>query len=162
MNPIEERHDDKSKWDRGEWDAEPDKIEWRDEATGLPCLIVRGPSGALCGCVAVSEGHAAFKKDYDDVDVRVHGGLTYADHCAEDGHICHVPQPGEPENVWWLGFDCAHSGDYCPGSSKYRAGSSADLFARKGWETYRTVAYVRSQVTQLAHQLANGTTDNDE
>ena len=29
---------DKSTWARGPWDTEPDKMQWRDEATGLDCL----------------------------------------------------------------------------------------------------------------------------
>lgn len=33
----------------------------------------------------------------------VHGGLTYSDRCHDD--ICHVPAPGEPDDVWWFGFD---------------------------------------------------------
>jgi len=151
MDEIIERFVDKSKWARGEWDNEPDKIEWRDESTGLPCLIVRGPSGALCGYAAVSEGHPAYKKHYDDVDVRAHGGLTYANACQSDGHICHVPRPGESENVWWLGFDCAHSGDYCPKYSELS--HKKDLFQRREGETYRPVEYVREEVTHLANQL---------
>jgi hypothetical protein len=51
---------DKTLWPRGEWDDEPDKMQWQDEATGLPCLIVRGPVGALCGYVGVPEGHPCF------------------------------------------------------------------------------------------------------
>lgn len=48
MDTREYRTIDKSD---GEWKDEPDKIQWQDEATGFPCLIVRGPSGALCGYV---------------------------------------------------------------------------------------------------------------
>ena len=35
---------DKRTWPRGVWDDEPDKKQWRDEATGYPCLIVRNQS----------------------------------------------------------------------------------------------------------------------
>lgn len=78
MEALEYRTVDKSNWGNGPWQNEPDKCQWRDEATGLPCLIVRGPSGALCGYVGVSEGHPAFGKDYDSVAADVHGGLTFA------------------------------------------------------------------------------------
>jgi hypothetical protein len=74
------------------------------------------------------------------VHLSVHGGITYAERCA--GHICHVPAPGEPDNVWWLGFDCAHSGDRVPRMDHAR-----------GWEQYRDVRYVRSEVESLASQL---------
>src|SRR5581483_7299765 len=104
---------DKSIWPRGEWDDEPDKKQWQDKETGLPCLIVRGGGGALCGYVGVSEGHPFFGKDYGDIDDNLdcHGGITFADFCAhtndESRHICHKPDPGEPDRVWWLGFDCS-------------------------------------------------------
>lgn len=48
---------DKAAWPRGEWDDEPDRLEWRDAATGLPCLVVRNHSGALCGYVGVGPTH---------------------------------------------------------------------------------------------------------
>jgi hypothetical protein len=116
----EERYVDKSNWPKGQWNDEPDKLHFVDRQTGMDCLIVRGPSGALCGYVAVEEGHPAFGADYNRVQVSVHGGLTYASACQEDGKICHVPRTGKPDHVYWLGFDCAHSGDLCP--SYYRPG----------------------------------------
>jgi hypothetical protein len=73
----------KQGWAPGEWHSEPDKIQWADEATGLPCLIVRGPVGALCGYVGVQPGHALHGKGYDDCDVEAHGGLTFAGGCTE-------------------------------------------------------------------------------
>jgi len=151
METREYRTIDKSEWPlRGEWDDEPDKVQWQDEATGLPCLIVRGPVGALCGYVGVSEGHPLFGVDYENVNVEVHGGLTFSDFCQHSDDpsrgICHVPGPGEPDRVWWLGFDCAHAWDIAP------VYWSAD---RYGWEaSYKPLAYVKSQVTKLAEQLA--------
>lgn len=154
MDTREYKTVDKSDWGRGEWQNEPDKVQWQDETTGLPCLIVRGPSGALCGYVGVAESHPDFRKGYDGVDVDVHGGLTFADFCAdsddESKHICHVPGPGEPDRVWWLGFDCSHSGDYSP---KYNS-----KYGPSGYETYAALPYVKHQVTKLAHQLAERST----
>ena len=49
MQRIEYRTIDKSQWGEGPWQDEPDKIQWQDEETGLPCLIVRGHMGFLCG-----------------------------------------------------------------------------------------------------------------
>lgn len=76
------------------------------------------------------------------MDADAHGGLTYSDPCQEGGKICHVPQAGESETVWWLGFDCAHYGDLSPG---FRSGllSGGD---------YKSVAYVRREVERLADQ----------
>src|SRR5262249_8204209 len=118
METKEYRTVDKAGWAvRGEWDNEPDKMQWPDDISGLPCLIVRGPLGALCGYVGVSDIHPLYGKGCN-IDVQVHGGLTFVGGCDysadESTHICHVPGPGEPDNVWWFGFDCAHSGDFTP------------------------------------------------
>lgn len=148
MESKEYRTVDKSSWKRGPWDNEPDKAQWPDPTTSLPCLIVRGPSGALCGYVGVDESHPLYKVDYDNVDVEVHGGLTFASLCAdtddESKHICHVPGPGEPDHVWWLGFDCAHAWDLRPGYERRW---------RMGDEVYRDFEYVKAEVTSLASQL---------
>lgn len=123
----------------GPWDHEPDKIQWSDDATGLPCLIVRGPLGALCGYVGVPEGHPWYGVEFSAVNAEVHGGLTYSSPCQHGGKICHVPEPGEPDNVWWLGFDCAHLGDLTPGA-----------YLDDG--TYRDVGYVTRETAHLAQQ----------
>ncbi len=141
---------DRSGWPAGPWDDEPDRVEWR--AHGFPCLIVRNRSGALCGYVGLPPGHRFHGADYSTPDVSVHGGLTYANAC--QGRICHVAQPGEPDAVWWLGFDCNHSGDQAPGTLA--------LYAARGWstsssslgESYKPLGYVRSEVEMLAEQLA--------
>lgn len=146
---------DKSTWPRGPWDDEPDRLEWRTPAApGFACLIVRGRVGALCGYVGVPPGHPAHGQDRDGAvlhDVFVHGGLTFAGPCQTEGHaderICHVPEPGESDDVWWLGFDCAHAGDISPGLGIGRAG----IFPG---DVYRDVAYVRAEVVGLALQLA--------
>ena len=153
MQTVEYIFTDKAKWGDGPWQGEVDKKQWTDAATGLPCLIVRGPSGALCGYVGVSEEHPFFNRDYDSIDIYVHGGLTYAAPCAagEPEHgICHLPGDGEPDHVWWLGFDCAHSGDFCP-----RSHSVLRVFweGQGDHETYRTQAYVEAECASLAQQL---------
>lgn len=145
---IETHWVDRSGWPAGEWDKEPDRLEWRDEVTKLPCLIVRSEGGNLCGYVGVPPGHLLHGKDYDAAydlaDLHVHGGLTYSGRCG--GHVCHVPAPGEPDNVWWLGFDCAHSGDYRPSDARWGA-----MHFRE--DEYRDVAYVRKECAELAAQL---------
>lgn len=148
---------DKSDWGDGPWQDEPDKIQWIDKKTGLPCLIVRNHNGAWCGYVGVSEGHPYFGKDYDSVDVDVHGGLTYADHCMEgepeEESVCHIPEPGEPDHVWWFGFDCHHFMDYGPAFEARMREHGID-HDPDGLSTYKTVVYVRDEVINLAEQLA--------
>lgn len=193
---------DKTLWGDGPWQTEPDRKEWIDPATGLTCLIVRGPVGALCGYVGVPDTHPAhglhydgitvkvaeahrkrfkiaarlhsggadlmesFKKAYEGVPDRtpvpgigdeiaaisVHGGLTYADEC--DGFICHTPKPGEPDNLWWFGFDCAHAWDYTPKLAEYRATIPGYPTGGHEGDVYRDIPYVESECANLARQLA--------
>lgn len=180
--------EDKSKWpERGPWDHEPDKVQWQDEATGLPCLALRS-HGHWCGYVGVPKGHPFYEKGYSEkicdckdneyscydhspeCRVEVHGGLTFSDHChtSDDPEIqshliCHVPDPGEPDNIWWLGFDCAHAGDKTP----YTTQEELDIHNQvrrkmlaKGYTEeqlvnycYRTLDYVKEQCRSLALQL---------
>jgi hypothetical protein len=155
---------DKSAWGPGPWQDEPDKVHWIDAESNLDCLMVRHPSlGHWCGYVGVTEGHPAFEKGYDDVDVRVHGGLTFANACQESEDpatgVCHVAQPGRPDHVFWLGFDCAHGGDVSPGmQSRFRELAKTNpIFNESEWDrfdVYRDRAYVEAEVIGLARQLA--------
>lgn len=145
-------------WPSGPWDGEPDKVQWQDEATGLPCLAVRQPNlGHWCGYVGVPPEHPLHGKDYDAVSLAAHGGITYADACqpAEDESkdICHTPDPGEPDHVWWFGFDCAHFGDYSPHGKKLEEERGYPFTIRQD-EKYRTLEYVQSECVELAKQLA--------
>lgn len=136
-------------WGPGPWQAEPDHVVF--EHAGLPCILHRNGGGAWCGYVAVSPGHPAHGQEYGgDLDLNVHGGVTYSDRC--QGSICHVPKPGEPDDVWWIGFDCAHAYDLSPGDeAMYRARGMASFGMSK---QYRDIVYVRREVERLAEQLA--------
>lgn len=160
----EMRHIDKSAWGDGPWRDEADKLQWIDEKTGFDCLIVRVPwSGHLCGYVGVTEDHPAFGKSYDEANelatpdeddyrsFRVHGGLTFADSCQEgeeDTGICHVPQTGRPDRVWWLGFDAAHCDDISPATD-----SRSSYQRHNPRAAYRTVEYMQNECADLATQL---------
>src|SRR5262245_4121089 len=134
-------------------------IGWRDEKTGLPCLMKRNHHGAWCGYVAVPPGHRWHGKDYDEVPVEVHGGLTYSDRCVgEPGEeICHVPLSGEPEDVFWFGFDCAHSWDVVPAFIPLALYQQEEFIVKSDLlppTVYRDQAFVTAEVTRLAAQLA--------
>lgn len=158
MKTLEYRTEDKSEWGDGPWQGEPDKRQWQDPETGLPCLIVRNRLGALCGYVGVSKGHPAYEKHYDAVDVSVHGGLTFSNKCSpgdESQSICHLVESGEDDDVWWLGFDCAHFQDYSPGMD-----SRLPAYLRDEHDfhnVYRDFPYVEREVTRLAKQLSKQT-----
>jgi hypothetical protein len=161
-------------WPDGPWMTEPDKVNWKTKA-GLPGMIVRSKSGHLCGYVAVAKGHPCYGRDFTSDhernedgdpdydrpianpvhDLRVHGGITYAAACA--GAICHVPEPGEPDDVWWLGFDCIHSGDWNP-SAMAPYLRDRRMPGEAPWpELYRDISYVTGEVETLAEQLATMT-----
>lgn len=156
MQTLEYRFVDKSDWGPGPWQDEPDKRQWLDPATGLPCLIVRNQMGSLCGYVGVSKEHPAYRKDYEDVelDYDVHGDLSFAGSCHDDvdGHgICHKVEQGENDDVWWLGFDCGHFQDLSPAIVARERKISLGLI---GNPTYRDISYVQDECASLAKQLA--------
>jgi len=133
-----------------EWEGEPNRKHWVDEATGLDCLILRGPVRSLCGYVGVPDDHPWHGMDYNCPAIEnldVHGGITYADACS--GRICHGTEHGDKpahEHVWWFGFDCAHAGDLVPNLGKITDD-----------EVYRNIAYVEAHCAKLATQLKEAT-----
>jgi len=149
MNKLKTEPIDKSTWGDGPWQTEPDRVEF--EHAGLPCLLVRNRTGNWCGYAAVPPGHPYHGADYSVPDVSVHGGLTYANACA--GQICHAPKPGEPDDVYWFGFDCAHFMDLVPGFAHLFAGMP-ELSTLGVGDVYRDVAYVTEETKRLAEQLA--------
>jgi len=144
---------DKSGWGEGPWQTEPDKKQWRDPKTGMPCLMVRNASGALCGYVGVTEEHSLFNKSYNSAFacINVHGGLTFSAGCDEgaspEHSICHI-DPDNPGPVWWFGFDCAHSGDAGPALAAIPGMRRYDTYS-----TYRDLAFVTDECASLAQQL---------
>lgn len=153
---------DKAEWGEGAWQHEPDKVQWTDEATGLPCLAVRHPSGGhWCGYVGIAEGHPLFEVSYGDCPqghedcwghspdsiLDVHGGITFSDLCDEKSQphgVCHIPEPGQPDHVWWFGFDTAHACDLSP--------AWAHLYTREN-DVYRDLPYIQAECRRLADQL---------
>ena len=154
----------RSKWPAGPWHKEPmDQIVWNDPETGFNCIIWRSFMGSWCGYVGVAEKHPAFGKDYNSVDVNVHGGLTFGNY-----------RDRFELALWWLGFDCNHYMDLAPGMlslerhmlakdndtslwtrhKEYDPETGAiDRGSELTEERYRDVPYVRAEVESLAKQL---------
>jgi hypothetical protein len=150
---------DRSEWGAGQWDGEPDKVQWTDEVTGHVCLAKRNPrSGNWCGYVGVAPSHPWHGKDYDDLPdygPKVHGGLTFSDLCQEgppEATICHIPAPGEPDGLWWFGFDCHHYMDFAPGAAALNRKYGFNFSDSD--ESYKPLAYVKNECASLAKQLA--------
>lgn len=100
------------------WEKEPNRVEL--EILEYPCLIIRHEQlKHLCGYVAVQENHPLFGKHYENININVHGGLTYSDEGNEEIYkdkFFYKPKYDKKSNkLWWFGFDCAHAYDYVPG-----------------------------------------------
>lgn len=162
----------------GVWRGEADKISWRDEETGLECIIMRdGESGFLGGYVGVGRDHPLWGFDHEalpnDLGIDVHGGINYSRICDEGPsprrrilqearRICHTVIPLIKAEVshatdhqveahqWWFGFTCDHLYDLVPGEAKMRPRLS---MAAETGATYRDDAYVLNEVRNLARQL---------
>ena len=129
---------------KGDWNNEPDRAEF--EAHGFHCIARRNPScGHWCGYVGVTANHPYYGKYYGEIDIDVHGGLTYSDHC--NGEICHKAKEGEPDELYWLGFDCGHFDDLSP----YQVAIPSLAFRLDGH--YWTLEEVEEECISLAKQL---------
>ncbi len=154
----------REKWPPGPWDGESDKMQFADPETGMACLIVRNSIGALCGYVGVDRGHPLHGRGYEQVGFfDVHGGLTFADGCSpcpDDPElgICHVSESGEPDNLWWFGFDCSHCYDVTPGMIVMLAGLRNPDNDRRN---YKTVEYVKAECASLARQIKDYTSKEE-
>ena len=77
-------------------------IEKEFEVEGFKCVILGSYFGHRCGYIAIPKEHELYGKDYDSIDIDIHGGFTYAEYSEGEYPI------KSDENVWWIGFDCAH------------------------------------------------------
>ena len=113
--------------------------EWITRA-GLKAAVIAHHMGHRCGYVGVPEDHPWHGKGYDEVDLDVHGGLTYAD--ARD-------------DLWWFGYDCAHAGDaFDPElmSDEYKTFSWSRALTLGG-ETVKTLDFCVNECESMAAQL---------
>ena len=134
---------DRSGWRAGEWDTEPDRLDF--EHAGFACLLQRNWMGTWCGYVGVGPDHPLHGKPYSWLR-----GLNYAGAC--EGTICHIPKPGMPHDVWWFGFDCARQGDIAPGVEALALHSGV----KPDWPltaTYKNIDYAKTKTEALAERL---------
>lgn len=90
-----------------------------------------------CGYVEIPADHPVHGMDYDqveefyDYELPAHGGLTFA---------------SEVENAYWIGFDCAHSGDICPSYTPFNWAG----------DTYKTMDYVEQNIKKIIDFMEEG------
>lgn len=88
------------------------------ENTWLPMGVSKHGWGN--GYVKIVPGNKFFQKHYDDIDVNVHGGLTFSEDVKDDS----FDSPG-----YWIGFDTAHYNDNLENWPKSRVfEETMDLF----------------------------------
>ena len=59
------------------------------------------------GYVLIPIGHPLHGKDYDEISVSVHGGLTFSD-IVDEEMMSHWGLDSEDEGSWCVGFDTVH------------------------------------------------------
>jgi len=127
-----------------EWENEPARIEYVE--SGVKALILRNPDfGTLCGYIALPLKHPLAGKNYNDIPIQVHGGLTYGD--KGDGSLYE-------KGYYWYGFDCGHSWDFAPKIVELL--ETMEGTDTKHWyenTTYRNVEYVKGEIKYIVKQL---------
>lgn len=130
MTPYTYKEPSRENWYSGPWDDEPDMLEW--QAHGLECCLLRNGSGAWCGYVGVRQSHPVPQGLVYQDTLNCHGGITWA-------------KSSKINDLFWLGFDCAHSGDRMPSRPM-------QIFLPE--EMYCNFYYAKLETEALAYQLA--------
>ena len=95
--------------------------------------------------IRIPKNHKYYKKDYDEIDLYVHGGLTYS-----DNHLW----IGENEKIdgWFIGWDYGHYGDYLG----YEEMFSVKLRTNgKKWTTEE----IFKEIKEACYQIMKGDTE---
>ncbi len=122
----------RAEWPNGPWSHEPNSKRWASFG-GLACLIQRHQTlGHLCGYVALPTDHPLIDKGSDEFyQFEVHGGVTWNNSFEDE------------VSPYWVGFDCAHSGDLLPGMK-------SSIWSH---DWYRDIDYVTAQCELLSKQI---------
>jgi hypothetical protein len=145
-------------WGDGPWQQEPDYITF--DHSGRTCIMHRNQLGGWCGYVSVAPGHPYYGMQpasmfaaermlyvpYVNQFPRTRH-INYASKC--NGHVCHTPKPGEPDDVWWFGFDCIGSDDIVPAFMLMY--SQRMLLNERA--VYRDEEWVRQQLKDMAEAM---------
>lgn len=93
--------------------------------------------------IKIPENHKYYGKDYGEIDIDVHGGLTYA-------HDYLYIDDTTKVDGWFIGWDYAHWGDYM------------GYFEDENWQQYHqfeddkkwTTQEIKEEVASVCYQLA--------
>jgi hypothetical protein len=139
-------------------------IEERFEYKGFQCVVLFMPLGFRNGYVGLPKGNEYYGKDYNDIPVDCHCGLTYADNRLFGQ---------DDENTWWIGFDCGHC---CDGVDldklheyyKYNEEVMKTAEFMRGYHElcneendFRTLEYVKENCESIVNQLLDWSDSDD-
>lgn len=117
-------------------------IESKFQYKGYDCVVLFNRNDIRCGYVFVPKGHKYFGKDYGEVDIDCHCGITYGG--------WGLPNTDENEQ-WVIGFDCGHFEDGTDVEAIKR------YFNREPWYIFdgevRTVEYCENECKKIVDQL---------
>ena len=127
-------------------------VETRFKYRGYPCVVILQTQGHRCGYVGLTSTSSFYEREYIDIDVRCHGGLTYARPYLYEQ---------DDNDMWWIGFDCAHYGDGEDYETlkEYAANDEETLLSvcqREAWHSsgvVRSQAYVEKECMEIVDQL---------
>lgn len=128
------------------------KVEKEVDYKGYKCVVVGSSMGHRCGYIGLKNTDLAYEKDYDDLYcIDVHGGLTYSNNDSS------YPIKNN-ENLWWIGFDCAHSGDGRDIElikELNKDPRTVDMLLRwsSEYETVKTIEYCMNECKSVVEQI---------
>lgn len=103
---------------------------------GYPAIVIGMDTGYRCGYIQLPDSHPCAGQDYSELDISVHGGLTYG-----NGAV--------------FGFDCAHYGDAADVS--IMSDAHRELSAWWGiistYDTIRTTEFCIAECESMAEQF---------
>lgn len=112
------------------------------EYKGYQFNFVLQEMGHFCAYVKIPKGHPYYGKAYDDINLNVHGGLTFSEHIKEDDPYIELGfTPG-----YWVGWDYAHAGDLIP-----KLGNFLDVrtSTEKRWQPFEVIDHCKDAINQL-------------
>lgn len=106
------------------------------------CIVSLGTHP--CAYIELPKEHEYYGKDYDDIDISCHGGITYI---SSQGIISKDNE--NHRDGFWIGWDYGHYGDYMG----YEETFSIDLrIGGKRWTTEEILAQVKDVTWQLLQE----------
>ena len=139
VGTVERTYINKSRWRKGAWSYEPDRIEYRlvDHGADFKAVIQRQPDGTLQGFIGLDWTEPWFCMPLEKLPkMKVHGGVTYAGGSLFQNDKHRDCRPG----TWWIGIRGDHPGDLIPSDPNEV-------------DRYFTVQMMRLHLLNLAHQI---------